>query len=48
MKGELEIGVGLLLKNRFVLEELIGSGRLSDVYKALDLRRQEAQAPNRM
>ena len=45
MKGELEIGAGLLLKNRFVLEELIGSGRLCDVYKALDLRRQEAQAP---
>jgi len=39
------LAAGLLLKNRFVLEELIGSGRLCDVYKALDLRRQEAQPP---
>ena len=34
---------GRLLKNRFVLEERIGSGGMGDVYKALDLRQQEAQ-----
>jgi serine/threonine protein kinase len=34
---------GRLLKNRFVLEEKIGSGGMGDVYKALDLRQQEAQ-----
>ena len=34
---------GRLLKNRFVLEEKVGSGGMGDVYKALDLRQQEAQ-----
>ena len=38
--------IGSLVKNRFVVEELIGTGQLCDVYRALDLRRQEAQAPN--
>lgn len=37
---------GRLLKNRFVLEEKIGSGGMGDVYKALDLRQQEAQERN--
>lgn len=37
---------GRLLKNRFVLEERIGSGGMGDVYKALDLRAQEAQERN--
>ncbi len=37
---------GRLLKNRFVLEEKIGSGGMGDVYKALDLRAQEAQEKN--
>lgn len=40
-KGNSE--AGRLLKNRFVLEEKIGSGGMGDVYKALDLRQQEAQ-----
>lgn len=40
-KGNTE--AGRLLKNRFVLEERIGSGGMGDVYKALDLRQQEAQ-----
>jgi serine/threonine protein kinase len=40
-KGNTE--AGRLLKNRFVLEEKIGSGGMGDVYKALDLRQQEAQ-----
>lgn len=37
---------GRLLKNRFVLEEKIGSGGMGDVYKALDLRAQEAKERN--
>ena len=40
-KGNTE--AGRLLKNRFVLEEKVGSGGMGDVYKALDLRQQEAQ-----
>ncbi|MDZ7685032.1 MAG: serine/threonine-protein kinase [Gammaproteobacteria bacterium] len=43
-KGNSE--AGRLLKNRFVLEEKIGSGGMGDVYKALDLRQQEAQERN--
>jgi len=34
---------GRVLQNRFVLQELIGSGGMGDIYKALDLRRQEAE-----
>ena len=37
---------GRLLKNRFVLEQKIGSGGLGDVYRALDLRQQEKEVPN--
>lgn len=37
---------GRLLKNRFVLEEKMGSGGMGDVYKALDLRAQESQEKN--
>ena len=33
-------------ENRFVLEEKVGSGGMGDVYKALDLRQQEAQERN--
>lgn len=43
-KGNSE--AGRLLKNRFVLEEKVGSGGMGDVYKALDLRAQEAQERN--
>ena len=34
---------GAVLNNRFVLEEVIGVGGMSLVFKALDLRKQEAQ-----
>ena len=43
-KGNSE--AGRLLKNRFVLEEKVGSGGMGDVYKALDLRAQESQEKN--
>ena len=41
-----EIGPGRILKNRFVLEQLLGSRGMGDVYKALDLRQQEAHEHN--
>ncbi|MBV1878622.1 MAG: protein kinase [Pseudomonadales bacterium] len=43
-KGNSE--AGRLLKNRFVLEEKVGSGGMGDVYKALDLRQKEAKERN--
>ncbi len=38
--------VGSVLKGRFVFEELIGRGGMGDVYKARDLRKEEAQDRN--
>lgn len=35
-------GAGSTIKNRFVLEELIGHGGMGSVYRARDLRREEA------
>lgn len=34
---------GMILKNRFVLEEVLGVGGMSVVFRALDLRKEEAQ-----
>ena len=38
--------VGSVLKGRFVFEELIGHGGMGEVYKARDLRKEEAQDRN--
>ena len=40
------VHVGVILKARFHLVELIGAGGMSRVYKALDLRRVEARSEN--
>ncbi|MDX1812851.1 MAG: serine/threonine-protein kinase, partial [Gammaproteobacteria bacterium] len=40
------ITTGSVIKDRFVLEEIIGAGGMSIVYKALDRRKQEAKNRN--
>lgn len=37
-----EVGVGSILRDRFVLESVLGTGGMGAVYRALDLRKQEA------
>jgi serine/threonine protein kinase len=39
----LQLGPGTVLRDRFVLEELLGTGGMSVVFKARDMRREEAQ-----
>jgi len=39
----LDIGLGTMLKQRFILEEEIGRGGMGTVFKARDLRKEEAQ-----
>ncbi len=38
-----DLSVGAVLKNRFVLKEILGSGGMGTVFRATDLRREEAQ-----
>lgn len=44
--GAAPIGTGSIIKARFVLEEPIGKGGMGTVYKARDLRKEEAQDRN--
>lgn len=45
-KGRLAYGVGSLIKERYLIEEIIGRGGLSIIYKVQDLRRVESGDPN--
>lgn len=38
-----DVGTGTVLKERFVLEEIIGRGGMGTVFKARDIRKEEAQ-----
>ncbi|PUA28891.1 MAG: hypothetical protein B0W54_10800 [Cellvibrio sp. 79] len=41
-----QTGKGLLLKRRFLLEDVLGHGGMGTVYRAKDLRKVEAEDPN--
>lgn len=41
--NEIEVTIGTTLNNRFVLEELLATGGMGSIYKARDLRKEEAK-----
>lgn len=46
LKNDTLVGVGSIIKERFILEREIGIGGMGRIYKARDVRREEANANN--
>ena len=44
--GGKDLSVGSVIKDRFVLDELLGSGGMGMVFRAIDRRKEEANDPN--
>lgn len=46
LKADRSVDIGTIIKQRFILEKKIGEGGMGTIFKARDLRREEANASN--